>query len=58
MCSMTEETKLTLIEEEYLKSLTEKEYQAYLIAKNHLGSLFTISKTSGFLKWMKEQTHP
>jgi hypothetical protein len=41
-------------EEEYLKSLTPKEYKAYEIAKNHLGSLFTLHKTAGFLLWKKK----
>ena len=54
---MTNETrmeKLTL-EEQYIKSLTEKEYKAYLIAKDHMKTLFNISKTNGFLKWKEKQ---
>lgn len=41
--------------DEYIKSLTEKEHQSYLIAKDHLGSLFQIEKTNGFLTWTKKQ---
>ena len=39
---------------QYIVSLTEKEYQSYLIAKDHLGSLFNIVKTNGFLAWKKK----
>lgn len=39
--------------QKYLESLNEKEYSAYLIAKNHLGSSFSIEKSNGFLKWKK-----
>ena len=40
-------------EQKYLESLNEKEYSAYLIAKEHLGSSFCIEKSNGFLKWKK-----
>lgn len=40
-------------EEEYLKSLTPNEFKAYLIAKSHLGSSFCLSKSIGFLQWLK-----
>jgi hypothetical protein len=43
-----------VLENEYVNSLTPIEHQAYLIAKSHLGSLFTVSKTNGFIRWMKE----
>ena len=39
----------------FYESLTEKEKQAFHIAKSHLGSLFTIEKTNGFLKWKEKQ---
>jgi hypothetical protein len=42
------------IEEKYIKTLSEKEYKAYLIAKSHLGMSFQIEKSNGFLKWKKE----
>ena len=36
-------------ESEYIKSLCPKEYNAYLIAKSHLGMSFTLSKSAGFI---------
>jgi hypothetical protein len=39
----------------YLQSLTEKETQAYLIAKGHLGTSFTLEKSNGYLSWLKDQ---
>ena len=42
-------------EETYLLSMTEKERKAYEVAKHHLGSLFTLHKTAGFLQWKKKQ---
>lgn len=41
--------------EQYLQTLTEKEKQAYQIAKDHLGSLFDITKSNGFLAWKKKK---
>ena len=38
----------------YIKSLTEKEIQAYRIAKDHLGSSFDITKSIGFIKFIKQ----
>jgi len=37
--------------EQYLKTLTEKEFMAYKIAKDHLGSSFELEKSNGFIKW-------
>ena len=48
----------TKMEEDYLSSLTPKEKMAYEIAKSHLGTLFTLSKTSGYLQWKKAQDNP
>lgn len=46
----------------YLKSLSPKEFKAYLIAKNHLGMSFDIEKSIGFLQWVssfqKEPNNP
>ena len=42
-------------EEEYILSMSEKERKAYEIAKDHLGSLFTLHKTAGFIQWKKKQ---
>jgi hypothetical protein len=49
-----EEKRKTLIQE-YIDSLSEKEHQAYLLAKDHLGSLFSVERTSGYLSWVKKQ---
>lgn len=46
---------MTPIEEEYLKTLSEKERKSYEIAKDHLGSSFDLVKSNGFLKWKKEK---
>lgn len=40
----------------YLKSLSPKEFKAYLIAKNHLGMTFDIEKSIGFIKWLINRT--
>lgn len=42
------------LEQEYINSLSEKERKALEIAKNHLGSLFTLCKTTGFIQWKKK----
>lgn len=39
--------------EKYIATLTEKEYQGYLIAKSHLGSSFDLEKSLGFIEWKK-----
>ena len=39
----------------YIKSLPEKQYKAYLIAKEHLGSSFALEKSVGYFKWLKNQ---
>jgi hypothetical protein len=41
--------------EKYIESLSQKERKALEIAKNHLGTLFTIEKCNGFLQWKKKQ---
>ena len=35
----------------YIKTLSEKELRAYMIAKTHLGSSFDLSKSVGFVQW-------
>jgi hypothetical protein len=35
----------------YIKSLSDKEYQGYMIAKSHLGSSFDLEKSTGFREW-------
>ena len=39
---------------QYLSSLDETQKKAYLIAKNHLGSSFSIYKSNGFKEWKKK----
>lgn len=39
--------------DEYIRSLPEKEYQGYMIAKSHLGSSFDLGKSTGFIDWLK-----
>ena len=41
--------------EKYIESLSKKERTALEIAKNHLGTLFTVEKCNGFLQWKKKQ---
>jgi len=48
----TNPKKLT---ELYIESLSEKEMKAYIIAKSHLGTSFSLEKSVGFLKWKKKQ---
>ena len=38
----------------YISSLNDIEKKAYEIAKEHLGSSFDITKSIGFLKWIKK----
>ncbi len=42
-------------ETNYLNSLNEKEFKSYLIAKNHLGSSFSLVKSIGFLHWKNKE---
>jgi hypothetical protein len=42
-----------MIETEYVASLSDKERQAYEVAKAHLGTLFDVENTNGFLMWKK-----
>ena len=44
----------TILVEQYVASLTEKERAAYSIAKSHLGSSFSMEKSNGFLQWRKK----
>lgn len=42
-------------EMKYIESLSLKEQKAYLIAKNHLQSSFSLAKSNGFIKFMKDR---
>ena len=39
---------------QYLSTLDETQKKAYLIAKTHLGSSFSIYKSNGFKEWKKK----
>jgi hypothetical protein len=39
------------LQTEYLRSLSQKEIQAYHIAKSHLGTTFDLGKSIGFIEW-------
>lgn len=54
MASSPEE--INILVEKYILSLNAKEHKAYLIAKSHLGSSFSIEKSVGFLQWLKKQS--
>ena len=42
----------------YLAALSAKERLAYNIAKEHLGTSFTVEKSVGFLRWKRSQEVP
>ena len=44
--------------EKYLESLSEKEKQAYEIAKSHLGMSFQLEKSNGYLNYLREPQVP
>ena len=41
---------------EYLNTFTEKERQAYIIAKDHLGMSFDMEKSNGFIEWLQNRS--
>jgi hypothetical protein len=41
--------------ERYIESLSVKEKKAYLIAREHLGTSFSLEKSVGFLAWKANQ---
>ena len=51
----TEETKEQVDIREYLSSFDESEKKAYLLAKDHLGSSFHITRSNGFIEWQKNK---
>ena len=50
-----ESESLSDIINEYINSLPDKEKVGYEIAKQHLGTSFTVEKTVGFLRWKKHK---
>jgi hypothetical protein len=49
-----EQTLNTLLQE-YIDSFTEKEHQAYEIAKEFLGTSFQLEKSNGFLQFQNSK---
>lgn len=45
------ETQRSIIR--YLSGLNEIQTKAYLIAKDHLGSSFSVVKSNGYINWLK-----
>lgn len=41
--------------QEYINSLSEKEKEAYLLAKELLGMSFQLEKSLGFIEWQQKQ---
>lgn len=52
-----EQPSLELLLKMYLDSLSEKEMMAYNIAKQHLGTSFSLPKSNGFLEWKKRNSY-
>jgi len=52
---MNIEEENSALEKEYLDTFNEKEKQAYLIAKTHLGMSFDLSKSIGYNDWKKKK---
>jgi len=50
------ESQSTILLDEYIRSLSDKEYQGYMIAKSHLGSSFDLAKSLGFIDWKQKAT--
>ena len=50
-----EKADVEKLQQEYLKSLSEKEKKSYEIAKDHLGMSFQLDKSVGYLKWLKNK---
>lgn len=50
-----EKTRITKMQESYIKTLSEREHKAYLIAKDHLGSSFDLEKSIGYKVWKTDQ---
>lgn len=47
---------IELWKQKYIETLSSKEKQSYIIAKEHLGMSFQLEKSVGFIEWYtKEQ---
>jgi hypothetical protein len=45
------------MEQQYIHSLTEKEKQGLTLARNHLGSAFSLEKSVGFIEFVKNESN-
>ena len=43
------------LEQLYLDSLDEKSKISYNIAKSHLGTLFSLTKSNDFIEWLEKR---
>ena len=43
--------------QEYLKSLTPKQYAAYEFSKKLLGDTFNLEKSNGFIEWKSKRNN-
>ena len=41
--------------QQYLAQLNELEKKAHFIAKQHLGTSYNITKSNGYIEWLKKQ---
>lgn len=41
---------------QYLDTMDNRQFKAYLIAKDHLGSSFNIFKSNGYKEWKNKKT--
>jgi len=44
-----------LLIKEYIEQLSDIQKKAYLIAKQHLGSSFYLTKSNGYISWLNEK---
>ena len=53
--SNSKRKKMNKLMKEYLETFDEKELCAYKIAQEHLQSSFSLEKSIGFNKWLKDR---
>ena len=44
--------------QQYLAQLDDLQKKAHFIAKQHLGTSYNITKSNGYIEWIKKQTPP
>lgn len=52
---LSKELSIAQLTELYIESLSPKEKKSYLIARDHLGTSFSLEKSVGFLAWKSKQ---